>query len=493
MNKPTSKTIKSFTLGCRVNQYETELAQECFARLGCRQAHDGEQVDLCLVNTCVVTAESEAKSRKLIRRLAKKYPHAEIVVLGCLSALKPEQTAAMPGVVDVAAGRGQVAEMFRRRGLPDLPDGIERFPSRRRAYVKIHDGCRGRCSYCIVPRVRPNPTSRPPEDVLAEVRRLLAAGHREIVLTGIHLGHYGREVESGDWRVESEAAEAGGQWSVASCQRVASGEWRVASEIPRPKAKDLRPQTEIPKSPNPQIPNPPSPAPRPQSPAPLVSLLRQIIAIDGEFRLRLSSIEAAEVSEELIELMAANRGRICPHLHLPLQSGSDEVLRQMRRPYTSGQYLDCCRRIHDALDHPAIGADVIVGFPGETQADFEATCRAIQAAKMAYAHVFRFSPRHGTPAAEMPEQITERVAQERAGILGGIGNLCNERYLQSLVGRHLRVLVEGPAPHTPGLMLGTSDEYAAVVLPGGREMIGQFVAVVAQRVADGRIWAEIHH
>ena len=156
-----NRTLKTVTLGCRVNQYETEYLRQGFERLGYRDAVDGRPVDLCIVNGCVVTAESEAKTRKAIRRLAKKYPLAEIIVIGCYAARAADEAAAMPGVVEVVADKRQLPDLLARRGLADAPTGIERFPSRRRAYVKVQDGCLGRCSYCIVPTVRPYMTSRP--------------------------------------------------------------------------------------------------------------------------------------------------------------------------------------------------------------------------------------------------------------------------------------------------------------------------------------------
>lgn len=418
--------IKTVTLGCRVNQYETEYLRQGFERLGYQEAVDGEPVDLCIVNSCVVTAESEAKSRKAIRRLAKKYPQAEIIVVGCYAARAAEEAAAMPGVVEVVSDKRQLPDLLARRGLTDVPTGIERFPSKRRAYVKVQDGCLGRCSYCIVPIVRPYMTSRPADEVLCEVRRLIENGHREIVLTGIHLGKY-----------EGRGGE-------------------TSSLAPRPSLADL---------------------------------VRRITDIDGDFRVRLSSIEAAEVSPELISLMAERRDRICPFLHLPMQSGSDAVLQQMNRPSTARPFIRRCREIQSALDRPAICTDAIVGFPGETEADFQSTCRAAEEVGFAKIHVFRFSPRPGTPAADMPGQITNRIVQQRAGELGEIGKMLRRRYCHSLIGRELQVMVESTVPQRPGWVLGTSEYHIPVALPDDRGLIGQLVWVTADSEEDGWIWA----
>lgn len=442
-----SRTLKTVTLGCRVNQYETEFVRQGLLQLGYRDAADGEPLDLCIVNTCSVTAESEAKCRKIIRRLAKDHPRAEIVVMGCSAARDAQAVAALPGVGEVVADKRELPGFLARRGLKNIPTGIAWFDHRRRAYVKVQDGCRAGCSYCIVPKVRPHLASRPIDEVLDEVRRLLVNGHHEIVLTGVHLGHYGKEWESG---------------------RVGEGE------------TDQLDSQEY-ESPPPPISLSP----------PLVLLLRRIADLDGDFRVRLSSIEALEVTPELVALMAERRDRICPHLHIPLQSGSDAVLRRMNRRYTATEYLDRCRAIRAALDRPSLTTDVIVGFPGETDADFEATCRVAEQAGFAKIHVFRFSPRAGTPAAEMTPVVPGRIAMLRAAKLGKLGKTLRNRLLTETLGVRQRVLVEGPVPGKPGRMAGTSDHYLPVAVPGTAELIGQFAWVEGRRVSDGRIWGDV--
>src|SRR3972149_741887 len=194
---PIMPTFKPLPLGCKVNQYETEYVREGLVRLGYREAEEGEPADLCLVNTCTVTAEGDLKSRKGIRQLARQNPQAEIVVRGCYATRAPEAVAALPGVAEVVTDKRQLPELLARFGLVDLPDGISSFGRRHRAYVKVQDGCRMPCSYCIIPKVRPVLASRPVDDVLHEIRRLVAHGHREVVLTGIHLGHYGVDFREG--------------------------------------------------------------------------------------------------------------------------------------------------------------------------------------------------------------------------------------------------------------------------------------------------------
>ena len=451
----TPRTLTTVTLGCKVNQYETEFVRQGFERLGYRKAVEGEPLDLCIVNTCTVTAESEAKSRKIIRRLAKAHPEAEIIVMGCFATRAPDEAAALPGVVDVIADKRELPNLLACRGLVDIPAGIARFSNRRRAYVKVQDGCRMKCSYCIVPTVRPHLMSRPVDEVLDEVRRLLADGHREIVLTGIHLGDYGREGREDTL----ETRESG----------------------------DENQESSLPPSPFPFDAVAAFPLPSPLSSLPF--LLRQIADLDGDFRIRLSSIEAAEVTPELIGLMAERRDRFCAHLHLPLQSGSDAVLRRMNRRWTARQFVEHCHRIQAALDRPALTTDVIVGFPGETEADFAATCRAVEEIGFAKVHIFRFSPRQGTPAADMPGQVPGRIAMHRARELAKLGKTLRTRCFRELLGRPLQVMVEMPIPGRPGWMGGTCDRHAPVALPGGRELLGRFVSVVAERVENGWIWA----
>jgi threonylcarbamoyladenosine tRNA methylthiotransferase MtaB len=226
----------------------------------------------------------------------------------------------------------------------------------------------------------------------------------------------------------------------------------------------------------------------PVSPSSLASLVRRITNLDGDFRIRLSSIEAAEVTSELIGVMAARRDRICPHLHLPLQSGSDAVLRRMNRRGSVEEFVARCHAIRAALDRPALTTDVIVGFPGETDEDFAATCRIVEEVGFAKVHVFRFSPRQGTPAARMGEQVPGRIAMRRATRLGKLSKTLRMRYFRELLGRPLQVLVEGTMPGRPGWMGGTSDYHAPVAVPGGPELLGQFACVIGERVENGWIW-----
>lgn len=413
-------TLKTATLGCKVNQYETEYVRQGLAQLGYRETCGDEPADLCVVNTCTVTAEAEARGRKLIRLLARKHPQARIVVMGCAAARAPEETASLAGVAEVLPDKRQLPDWLRRQGLPDPPAGLCGFSCRRRAYVKIQDGCRMRCTYCIVPQVRPTLRSRAVEEVLAEIGRLLRHGHREIVLTGIHLGHYGYN-----------AAGSG----------------------------------------SPQ----------------LADLIARLVELPGDFRVRMSSIEAGEVGLRLVRLMRDHPRRLCPHLHLPLQSGSNVVLRRMGRRTTLERFIERVERIRQLLDRPSLTTDIIVGFPGETEADFEATCRAVDEIGFAKVHVFRYSRREGTLAARMPDQVRDGLKQRRAAELERVAAASRQRYLASLLGRPLDVLIESEVPGHPGWMQGTAARYVPVRVPGGRELVGTIVTAMPAKIVDGQL------
>ncbi len=420
-------TLKTLTLGCKVNQYETELVREGFARIGYRDAGEGESADLCVVNTCTVTSEGDAKSRQAIRRLARENPASRIVVMGCYATRAPDELAKLPNVVEVLTDKREIPDLLGRFGVLDVPTGISQFAGRHRAYVKVQDGCLLRCSYCIIPYVRPHMQSRPMQHVLDEVRRLVDNGFREIVLTGVHLGHYGVEQN----------------WN-------------------KPKEEWLR----------------------------LSKLVREIARLPGEFRVRLSSIEATEVTRELIAVMAEFPERIAPHLHICLQSGSDSVLRRMKRRWGSRLFIDRCRLVRETLDNPAITTDVIVGFPGETDDDFTATLRVASECGFSKIHNFSFSPRKGTPAAEMPNQVAPQVKAERKEQLLELERELREAYFRSLIGRELTVLVEGPSDRVPGGWVGTSCRYAPVEIAAGSTAAeSRLVKVRVVDVDETSCWA----
>ncbi len=409
MKAPT-QTCRLVTLGCKVNQYETQLVREALETNGYRAAAAGEPARLCIVNTCTVTGEADAQARQLVRQLHRDNPNAAIVVMGCFARRDPEAGDRIPEVKKVIAAKDRTPHGLVEFGVTRMPQAITRFDGHQRAFVKVQDGCLLNCTFCVIPSVRPVFRSRPVIEIVAGVRQLVDSGCQEIVLTGIHLGHYGIDL----------------------CRGKPSTQWTR-----------------------------------------LWHLIDRLSALPGRFRLRLSSLEAAEVRGDFLRAMTGVP-RVCPHFHIGLQSGSDTVLARMRRRYRVPSFLRRCEQIRKAIDRPAITTDVIVGFPGETDEDFAATCRVAREAGFAQMHIFPFSPRSGTPAADMPHQVPPRVIKDRKSRLADLERELRTAYLRQIVGRRLEVLVEGAVG---GWVRGTSCRRMPVLFPGGERRIRQLVPV----------------
>ncbi|NOY28937.1 MAG: tRNA (N(6)-L-threonylcarbamoyladenosine(37)-C(2))-methylthiotransferase MtaB [Planctomycetes bacterium] len=416
--------LKTVTLGCKVNQYETEYLREGLLGIGYEDASEQSPADLCIINTCTVTSEGDSKSRQIIRRMARENPASKIVVMGCYATRAPEEVASLPNVTEVLTDKRELPDLLGRFGVTDVPTGISGFGRRHRAYVKVQDGCMLRCSFCIIPHVRPQLTSRPMQHILEEVRRLVDNGYREVVLTGIHLGHYG----------------------VDGNRNLPKDQWTRLSH-----------------------------------------LVRAIADLPGDFRVRLSSIEATEVTRDLIATMQDYGDKVCPHMHISMQSGSDSVLRRMRRRWGSRRFIDRCGMLKEKLDQPAITTDIIVGFPGETDTEFAETCDVARQVGFSKIHIFPFSARRGTPAADMAGQLPKKVKQQRRRELAKLETELRDEYFSSLLGKRLRVLVESPMKDRPGYSVGTSCRYAPVEVPKDLAACGEFVDVVAGKVQDGHI------
>ena len=414
-----SKTCRLVTLGCKVNQYETQLVREALLQHGYREAANGEPADLCVVNTCTVTSTGDSKSRQVIRRLSRNNPETKTIVMGCYATRDPEMVASLPGVIEVVRDKRELPDVLDRFGVVDMPAGISRFEGRSRAFVKVQDGCILKCTYCIIPQVRPGLRSRSPQDIEDEVRRLVEHGYREIVLSGIHVGHFGVDTTRGK------------------------------SGLP---------------------------------PFRLWHLFERLDRIPGDWRMRLSSVEAAEIHNDFISA-AANCEHLCPQFHPSLQSGSDTVLRRMRRRYSVGRFLEKVEQVRDRIPDAAFTTDVIVGFPGETDAEFEQTLDACRRARFMKIHVFPFSPREGTPAAEFPDQVSPEVRRERCTSLSTLERTLAQEFYDSRVGRELEVLVERELDSRSGWVCGTDRCYIPVQMPGTPEMAGRFVTAVGREAS----------
>ncbi len=420
------RTCRLVTLGCKVNQYETQLVKETLERNGYREAAEDEPADLCVVNTCTVTNNGDSRSRQVIRQLAKQNPQSRTLVMGCYATRDPDAVRKLPGVFEVVADKRELPDILARHGLFDMPAGISRFPGRKRAYVKVQDGCILRCSYCIIPQVRPHLVSRPADQIEAEVRRLLSHGHQEIVLTGVHVGHYGLDLTRG------------------------------RSGLP---------------------------------PFRLSHLIERLDTIPGEWRMRLSSIEAAEVTAELVD--AAGRcTHLCSHFHPALQSGSNSVLQRMRRRYTTERFAATIASLRSRLDRPSFSTDVIVGFPGESDEEFAQTLEFCEKMRFIKVHVFPFSPRRGTPAATLPGQLPGTEIARRVHVLETLERRLALREYAQAIGERVEMIAEGLVESTQGFVQGTDRRYIPVLVPGTTDDIGRLVIGRGVRVEDGALIAE---
>ena len=422
------------TLGCKVNQYESEAMQKLFEAAGYVAADDISAADVVVVNTCTVTAVSSQKSRQMIRRAAGANQNSVVAVVGCYAQSEPEVVAAIDGV-DVVIGtkdRTRIVELveaaFTRRekilqvGSVDEIHAFEELPhapQRTRAFLKIEDGCNNFCAYCIIPFVRGRVRSRSLESIRDESLKLAAAGFKEIVLTGIHVGAYGRDF--------------GGKIS-------------------------------------------------------LVDAVKTVLDAANPLRLRLGSIESIEMSDALIDLLKTD-GRICNHVHLPLQSGSDEILRAMRRPYTTKQFAALTSRLVDEVPEISIGTDLIVGFPGETEENFSETLEFIRSQPFAKIHVFPFSSRAGTVAATLPNQIPSSTKKLRAGLALEISRDKSKLFAERLIGRTVEIIAE---TSTGGLVDGLTKNYVRVYVPDENIPLGNVIKVRVEKIfrdgVIGKLW-----
>lgn len=418
-------TIAFATLGCRVNQYDTDSMRGLFLQSGYTEAEFQDRADVYVINTCSVTQVGEKKSRQLIRRAKKRNTDALVIVTGCYAQLDPELLASMPDV-DAVIGTnekkhivsivdrllqgdtdGAITAVHDARQHDDFEE-IPLYPSaveHTRADLKVQEGCNNFCSYCIIPYTRGALKSRQPDAVIAEAKRLVQGGFKELVLTGIHLGAYGREL--------------------------------------------------------------------PEKPT-LALLLRRLLEETDVQRIRMGSLESIEVDEELIAVMNSSE-RICPHLHLPLQSGSDSVLKAMNRHYTKAEYIDLIKTLRQRIQGLTVSTDLILGFPGETQEQFEETMDTLRLLDFSHIHAFPYSPRTGTPAAAMKNQIDGPTKKKRVELVNALSAAQKKGHLKAMVGQTVHVLIE-KQDGTRGE--GLSENYERVVVDGlERPLSGALLSV----------------
>ncbi len=429
------KRVAFTTLGCKVNQFETETMEGLFKARGYETVAFDQPADVYVVNTCSVTHLGERKSRQLIRRATRISPGATVVVTGCYAQVSPDEAAAIPGVdvivgtqdrqrivelaEEAAASRRQiraVGDIMAADAFEDIP--LFAAPGRTRAFLKIQEGCSNFCTYCIIPYARGPLRSRPLASIVREAEKLVAAGFREIVLTGIHLGAYGQE-EGGAVTLDDA--------------------------------------------------------------------VRAVLAVPGLARLRLGSLESIEVSDELIATMRED-GRLCPHLHLPLQAGDDGVLTAMNRHYTTAEYRDLIRGIQARVPDVAITTDIIAGFPGETAEQFANTLAFVASMDFARIHVFPYSRRRGTPAASFPGQVSETEKKRRAAALQDLADRQAAAFHARFVGRELDVLFETAAE---GVADGHTGNYLRVYVAGGPDLAGEVRTVRIEKLYKDGLWGTV--
>ncbi|MGR3220258.1 MAG: tRNA (N(6)-L-threonylcarbamoyladenosine(37)-C(2))-methylthiotransferase MtaB [Candidatus Anammoxibacter sp.] len=428
------------TLGCKVNQYETQAIREIILRKGYVETTPDKEVDLYVINTCTITAVSDNKSGQHIRKARKTNPNAKIVVTGCYAEAYSKESHHPDDPNTIIIGqdkKGDIAGILSDNGLADDKEeassifdlNISRFTGHTRAFLKIEDGCDNSCSYCIVPSVRGGVKSRPINDVKVEAERLVANGHTEIVLTGIHLGAYGKDLNKGG----------------------ANG-----------KGKRIG----------------------------LIDVLKQLEEISGLQRIRLSSIEAYEVTDELIAMIVGS-GKICPHLHLPLQSGDDYILKRMNRKYTVNKFLSLLDKIRSKIDVPSFSTDIIVGFPGEESGHFENTIATCLKAGFSRIHIFPFSVRKGTSAAKMDNHCDPKTIIERKKTMSTVAGELAAKYKQNFVNKDVEVLVESKFGGENSMLCGYTERYVKVVFQGNEEKINNIVAVRAKEISGDHILGEM--
>lgn len=409
---------KIITLGCKVNQYESEAMLEALLAGGFQEARSGEEADVVVVNSCTVTATSDQKVRQTLRRAKRDNPGAVMVLTGCMPQAFPEEAAGLleadvvlgnarrgdllPRVMEYLSSKQRIVDIApHEKGEAFEKMSVSAFHGRTRAFLKIQDGCDRFCSYCIIPYARGRVRSKPLEELREEVLKLGEAGYQEVVLTGINLPAYGKEL------------------GLHLCDAVEAA-----------------------------------------------------CAAPGIHRVRLGSLEPEQLTPEVIARMAKEE-KLCPQFHLSLQSGCDETLRRMNRHYTTAEYREIVENLRKAFPNCAITTDIMVGFAGETEEEFQASLTFAQEIAFAKVHVFAYSRRPGTRAYDMPDQVSNRVKEERSRKMIQVTRATQQAFLQEQVGRVEEVLFEQQKER--GLWEGYTRNYTHVLMPSGKDLSGQLI------------------
>lgn len=423
-----------YTLGCKVNQYETEAMAELFADNGYEVCDFTEKCDVYVINTCSVTNMGDRKSRQIIRRAKKTNPDAVIAVTGCYAQVSPDEVLDIDGVNIVigtqdrknivslvenltnTANVNHVTDIMTIHEFEEL--NIKEYRSRTRAFIKIQEGCNQFCSYCIIPYARGPVRSRPMDEVISEVKRLAENNFKEIILVGIHVASYGADLENTS----------------------------------------------------------------------LETLIKEVDKIEGIERIRLSSIEPMTLDNTFIDSVKASK-KLCHHFHISLQSGCDETLKRMNRKYTTAQFKGIVEGLRAAFDDVAVTTDIMVGFPAETDKEFEKTVEFTRDIAFADAHVFQYSQRKGTPAAKRPNQVSPEIKEKRSKIIIEEARKSRDAFIERFIGKTMRVLFEQRA--ADGMFEGKTDNYITVHAPSEENLNDEFRNVLLERNENGIVIGKI--
>lgn len=422
--------VAFYTLGCKVNQYETEAMEEIFEKNGYTIVKDDEIADIYVINTCTVTNLSDRKSRQYIRRAKKLNEESIVAVVGCYSQVSPEEVSKIEDV-DVIIGtteRNRILELCEKakenkvkinivKNVKTQKEfetiNIDDIKSKTRAYIKIQDGCNQFCSYCIIPYARGPIRSRKLDDIIKETEKLAKAGFKEVVLTGIHVASYGKDGIN----------------------------------------------------------------------TPLTKVLEEVGNVNGIERIRLSSIEPTLIDEDFMEKII-KIGKVCDHFHLSLQSGSDSVLKRMNRKYTTDEYRNIVKLIRKYMPNAGITTDIIVGFPGETDEEFMETLEFVEEIGFSRIHVFKYSPRKGTPAAKYENQIDGNIKHNRSERLISLGERLIKQFNAGFIGANLSVLFEEESKNEEGFMEGYTTNYIRVKTKESSQIIGQIKNIEIEETVE---------
>lgn len=425
------KSVAFLTLGCRVNQYETEAMSEAFINKGYDVVDFEGKADVYVINTCTVTSIGDKKSRQMIRKAKKKNPDGVVVVAGCYSQVAPDEVAAIEGVDIIVgtSGKSQIPDMVKEylegrsqinhvQNIMDIKKfeemEIDEYQDRTRAFLKVQDGCDRYCSYCLIPYARGHIRSRSPENVVQEVQKLAANGFKEIILSGIHVASYGKDI--------------GG--------------------------------------------------------ITLTDIIERISTIEGIERIRIGSVDPTFFDDTTISRLSRIEN-LCPHFHLSLQSGCNETLKRMNRHYTAGEYSSIVEDLRKNIPDVSVTTDIIVGFPGETEEEFEATYSFLKELKLSKMHVFKFSPRKGTRAAKMEKQVDPAIKDRRSHRVIELDIQLEDSFINSFLGRSMDVLFEETKD---GYAYGYTKNYIRVRVPVDEDLSGRIMPV--RLIACGRELAE---